>query len=50
MLESKHLREQRRIQALQLEARIKKMKTDEEKVKKRIKDTQRELDFVSNIK
>lgn len=42
MLEAKREKEKKKIEAMQLEARIKKLKTDEERVKKRIKDTQKE--------
>lgn len=39
MLDAHNKREQKRLEAIQLEARIRKLQIEEEKVKKRIKDT-----------
>ena len=50
MQESQKLRDQKRIEAIKLEARIRKLKVEEEKAKKRISDAKREQALVQDMK
>jgi hypothetical protein len=50
VMEAKFEKEQKKLQMLRMEARLRKLQTDEEKMKQRIGQARRQQEFVVNMK
>jgi hypothetical protein len=50
VMEAKFEKEQKKLQMLRMEARLKKLQSDEEKMKHRIEQARRQQEFVINMK
>jgi ATPase subunit of ABC transporter with duplicated ATPase domains len=50
MMEAKFEKDQKRLQMMRMEARLKKLQTDEEKVARQISEARKKQDFIMNMK
>ena len=50
MMQAKMEREQKKLQMMRVEARLRKLQSDEEKTAKRISDAKKQQEFVTNMK